>query len=259
MSTTKTQEAVSGPGSALRRYQDVMIGSPSLLRMVYCELCAWLAPIPGALGLALRQLFWPRLFGSCGRGAVFGTGIVLRHPHRIHLGDRVAIGEGCVLDARHDGAERALVLEDDVLLANYVVISCKGAGIHLGTHSSIGAHSVILAIDGNDVSIGADVAIGAHGSIIGGGNYHDDRLDVPMWRQGTKPGHAVVLEDDLWIGGRVSILGGVSVGRGSIIGAGAVVNRDIEPMTICAGVPARPLRRRGETRARATRRRAASD
>jgi uncharacterized protein (TIRG00374 family) len=260
MSATKTHQAVSGGGSALNRYQDVMVGSRSLLRTLYCEFCAWLAPVPGALGLFLRQLFWPRLLGSCGRGAVFGTGVVLRHPHRIHLGDRVAIGEGCVLDARHDGTERALVLDDDVLLANYVVVSCKGAGISIGAHSGIGAHSVVIAIEGNDVRIGADVAIGAHGSIIGGGNYHDDRLDVPMWRQGTRPGHAVVLEDDLWIGGRVSILGGVRIGRGSIVGAGAVVTRDVEPLTVCAGVPARPLRRRGEAQhGRAERRRTTTD
>ena len=40
----------------------------------------------GALGLALRKMLYPRLLGSCGRNVVFGQNVVLRHPHKIHIG-----------------------------------------------------------------------------------------------------------------------------------------------------------------------------
>jgi len=53
----------------------------------------------------------------------------------------------------------------------------------------------------------------------------------------------IVIEDDVWIGAHVTILPGLRVGRGAIIGAGAVVNRDVAPFTIVAGVPARVLRK----------------
>jgi acetyltransferase-like isoleucine patch superfamily enzyme len=242
---TKTQAAVTGDGSALRRYQEVVVGTRGLGRTLYFELCAWLAPLPGAIGLALRQLLWPRLLGSCGKGVVFGQGVVLRHPRRIHLGARVVIGEGAVLDARSPERERALVLEDDVILAPQVVLSAKASTIRIGARSGLGPHTSIVATDGNDVTIGADCPIGPRCTLIGGGNYHTERHDVPIWRQGIKPGHHAVLEDDVWLGAGVTVLGGVTIGRGSIVAAGAVVARDVPPYTIAGGVPARTLKARG--------------
>lgn len=52
----------------------------------------------------------------------------------------------------------------------------------------------------------------------------------------------MVLEDDVWVGAKVSIMPGVRIGRGSIVGAGSVVTRDIAPFTVVGGVPARVLR-----------------
>jgi acetyltransferase-like isoleucine patch superfamily enzyme len=68
-------------------------------------------------------------------------------------------------------------------------------------------------------------------------------LDRPMSDQGytNAPIH---IEDDVWIGFGAIILPGVTVGRGAIVGAGAVVTRDVTPYTIVGGVPARLIRRR---------------
>jgi len=246
-----THQRVTRGASSWRRYQDVMIGSRSLARSLFYEFCMFLAPIPGALGLALRKLFWPRLIGSCGDRVQFGAGIILRHPHRIHLGARVVLSEGCVLDGRNDAVEQAIVLGDDVMLAPYAFLEGKAATIRIGPRCGIGPQSIILATDGNDVTIGADVAIGPRCNIVGGGTYNTDRLDVPMSRQGVKTGYSVLLEDDIWLGAAVSVLGGVRIGHGSIVGAGAVVTRDVAPFTVCAGVPARPIRRRAGAEARA--------
>ncbi len=56
--------------------------------------------------------------------------------------------------------------------------------------------------------------------------------------------HKVTIGHDVWLGHGVTILPGVTVGNGAVIGAGAVVSRDVEPYTIVAGVPAKPIRRR---------------
>ena len=58
--------------------------------------------VPGALGLALRKTLYPLLLGACGRGVVFGQNVVLRHPHKIRIGDNVVIDDNCLLDAKGD-------------------------------------------------------------------------------------------------------------------------------------------------------------
>lgn len=59
---------------------------------------------------------------------------------------------------------------------------------------------------------------------------------------GTKGG--IVLEDDVWVGFGATILDGVTIGRGSIVGAGALVTKDVSPYTIVGGVPAKAIRKR---------------
>lgn len=51
----------------------------------------------------------------------------------------------------------------------------------------------------------------------------------------------VIIEDDVWISANATILSGVKIGRGVIIAAGAVVNRDVEPLTIVGGIPAKVI------------------
>jgi galactoside O-acetyltransferase len=103
----KTHQAVSGKGSPLAKYQDVMIGSRSWASLLYYEWCMMLGPLPGAIGMRLRQIFWPRLFAACGTGCLFAPGITLRHPGRIRLGNSVIISEGCVLDVSLGGGDVA--------------------------------------------------------------------------------------------------------------------------------------------------------
>ncbi len=61
--------------------------------------------VPGALGLALRRTCYPWLLGRCGRNVVFGQNVVLRHPHKIRIGDNVVIDDNCLLDAKGDTNE----------------------------------------------------------------------------------------------------------------------------------------------------------
>jgi maltose O-acetyltransferase len=64
---------------------------------------------------------------------------------------------------------------------------------------------------------------------------------VEQGYEGTRP---IVIEDDVWIGARVTILGGVNIGTGAVIGAGSVVTKNVPPYAIVAGNPAKLIRYR---------------
>lgn len=115
----------------------------------------------------------------------------------------------------------------------------KGQGISIGDNSGIGLRARVqgpLEI-GNDVMMGPDV-------ILYTKNHESKRTDIPMIKQGTTSPEKVVIEDDVWIGARVIILPGVTIGKGSILGAGSVVTKNVEPYTVMGGVPAREIKTR---------------
>ena len=240
----KTHEVISEKGSALSKYQHIIVGDESWLFLLYFEFCGLLGKFPGALGIVLRKFFWPRLFGSCGKGVMFADNVVLRQPKRIHLGDNVIISEFCVLDARHDDEDKVITLDDNVMLSTNVMISCKNGCIKIGKNTGLSAQTIIHATNDCPVDIGDDVIIGPQSYISAGGNYHFDQLDVPIRKQGINPDGGIIIENNIWLGARVTVLGGVTMASGSIAGAGAVVNKSIPANTICAGVPAKVLKER---------------
>lgn len=69
-------------------------------------------------------------------------------------------------------------------------------------------------------------------------NHNFKRIDITMDKQGWSEEKSVVIEDDVWIGSRVTILPGVRIGKGSIIGASAVVTKSCPPYSVVAGNPA---------------------
>ena len=242
----KTHEMATGGGGALKGYQDLIVGSRSLSRLIYFELCMFLGNCPGALGLLLRKLMWPRLFGSCGKGVMFAAGVVLRHPGRIHLGERVVVSEGCILDGRNPDTGKALVLGDDVNLANNVMLSAKMGNIEIGERVGIGAKTIVHSAAGNPVIVGPDVVIGPQCYIVGGGNYNTERLDIPIGQQGIAQDGGVAIGQGAWLGAKACVLGGVSMGPGSIAAAGAIVTKDVPPYAVVAGAPAKVIKTRGE-------------
>lgn len=114
-----------------------------------------------------------------------------------------------------------------------------GCDVVLGDHSDIGAKAWIVGplIIGKYVMMGPDAVILAI-------NHEFSDTSIPMMYQGHKPPKTIVIEDDVWIGQRCTILSGVRIGKGSIIGAGAVVAKDIPPYSIAVGNPARVIKSR---------------
>lgn len=111
--------------------------------------------------------------------------------------------------------------------------------ISLGNNSGIGVNALISS----HVTIGNDVMMGPD-CIILTSNHGMERKDVPMWQQHFSAPRPVIIGDDVWIGARVIILPGVHIGTGSVIGAGAVVTKDVAPGSIVGGNPAQLIRMR---------------
>ena len=105
--------------------------------------------------------------------------------------------------------------------------------ISLGDNSGIGAYS---KIQGN-THIGDNVMMGPE-CIIYTRNHEFSSTDIPMCQQGFQEERSVYIGNDVWIGSRVTILPGVKIGNGVIIGASAVVTKDIPDYAVAAGNPA---------------------
>lgn len=114
-----------------------------------------------------------------------------------------------------------------------------GKDIHLGDNSGIGrkCHISGHTYIGDNVMMGPEV-------IVYEQNHNFDRVDIPMCQQGFQPVEPVHIGNDVWIGRRVIILPGVTIGDGCVIGAGAVVAKDIPPFSIAVGNPCRVIKNR---------------
>ncbi|KAF2857340.1 trimeric LpxA-like protein [Piedraia hortae CBS 480.64] len=112
-----------------------------------------------------------------------------------------------------------------------------GSNISLGL--SFYSNFNLTILDCALVTIGDRVMFGPNVSIYAATH----ETDVTSRREGVEYAKSVSIGDDCWIGGSVTILGGVKVGRGSTVAAGSLVNKDVPEWSVVMGVPARVVRR----------------
>ncbi len=164
---------------------------------------------------------------------------VIKFPRNIRVGRRCTIRSGCMIDAPQPGV---IELGDDVDLNRHVYLGGFGSHLHIGARSTINQHVFIDAR--GSVLIGEDVMIGPFARLVSYNHIFAD-LNIPMNTQGFELGE-IRIGDDVWIGAGATVLPGVTIGRGSIIAAGAVVTHSCPAGSILAGVPARIIRSRLE-------------
>jgi acetyltransferase-like isoleucine patch superfamily enzyme len=223
--------------SLVRSYQDLVLGTDAYTFLLRYELTMLLANSwPGGFGLFLRKLAYRKLFGSVGKGVVFGRNITIRHPKKIALHDHVFLDDLCVVDANGEG-EISLEIGRKTIVARNVQLAAKGGRIKLGENIGVGSNCVIHAGKRNLIQVGDNVMIAPY-VYIGGTRYHYDRSDIPMVEQGADPRGGVTIGDDVWIGAGAAFVDGISVGSHAIVGAGAVVTKDVPEYAIVGGVPA---------------------
>ena len=113
--------------------------------------------------------------------------------------------------------------------------------LEIGDYSYIGYKVTIYV--GDCVYIGRNVIISNYVFIAGEDGHPVDPImrlkNMPPPRESIKP---IVINDNVWIGEKAVIMKGVTIGEGAVVGAGAVVTKDVPPMTVVAGNPARVVK-----------------
>jgi len=234
------REMADSRRSSLARYSDLIVGRRGLWALVKYELVVLLCSrVPGLLGLGLRAALYPRLLKKCGRGVAFGANIVLRHPHKIEIGDGVIIDDNCLLDAK--GRDNAGIrIGNGVYLGRNTILSCKNGDIELGDRVNVGFNCELFS--GSRVALGADTLVAAYCYFIGGDHAPRD-IEAPVTQQGSAS-RGLSVGPNCWFGAGVKILDGLDIGRNVIVGAGAVVTRPLPDYAVAVGVPARVVRDR---------------
>ncbi|OGO27511.1 MAG: transferase [Chloroflexi bacterium RBG_16_54_18] len=207
-----------------------------LLEQTLMVLFSW---IPTILGIALRGIFYRLMLKMDGTAAI-ERNVRLRFADQIHLGNGSYLDEGVYIHACPFGVEigsNTLVMHGAVLHV-YNFRSLPHAWIKIGRESLIGEYSVIRGQGG--VTIGDRVYTSPMTQIIAVNHVFDDP-GRPFVEQGITA-KGITIEDDVWLGAACVVTDGVTIGRGSVIAAGAVVTDDVPPHTVVAGVPARVIR-----------------
>ena len=191
-----------------------------IIRKLCQEIVAYFEAIvfvlPGMSGGKLRVLYLRRKLSALGDSPNFSTGIHLLGGGGIRIGSNFSCDRGCSIYA--DGGGSIAIGDNVTLNANVILNAAIGGEIHIGNHVLIGP-----------------------GVLMRTSNHVFSRTDVPISQQGHVGGK-ILINDGVWIGGNVTVLGDVTFGEGAIVAAGAVVTRDVAPYAIVGGIPAKLLK-----------------
>jgi acetyltransferase-like isoleucine patch superfamily enzyme len=175
----------------------------------------------GYLDSLMRRVIWHAVARKAGDGLSVGSGAGFKHLETFEIGRGVFIGAQAYLQGRYDG--------------RFVI----------GDHVWIGPQSYL---DARDLVLEDHVGWGPGAKVLG--SVHSGvPMDVPITQTDLCIGPVRVCAG-ADIGTNATLLPGITVGEGAIVGAGAVVTRDIPPFSIVAGAPARVLRKREDMRRR---------
>ncbi len=199
---------------------------------------ALFANLPTALGSVLRTGVYRSLVGKMGSNCFIEEGVRLRIPQKIFLGDRVFIGKNCDLDVEYLDSE--IRIGDDVHISRDTVILAGVGQTIINERVSIGAGSFIYGSSG--VEIGKDSLLADHVRVMAGSHRYKDASKL-IRLQGACA-KKTTIGQDVWLGSSAIVLGGVTVGDGAVVGAGAVVTKDMPSYSIAGGVPAKVIGKR---------------
>lgn len=161
-------------------------------------------------------LFKINQFKKIGKNVIFEKGVLVFHPENISLGNNIYIGHQTILKGYYKGE---LIIEDGTWIGQQCFFHSAG-NIYIGKNVGIGPGVKIITSVHKEEGINKPIL---HSQLV------------------FKP---VVIEDDADIGIGTIILPDVKIGKGALVGAGAVVTSNVEPYYVVAGVPAKKIRER---------------
>ena len=192
----------------------------------------------------LRGLMYGLCIGSVKGSLFIGKNVAIRYPKNLHLGNQVIIEDGAEINCL---ASNGMHLGDRVSIGKYAIVRPSniyggpiGEGLVMGNNSNIGPYNYIGC--SGKITIGDNVMLAPRVSIYAE-NHVFDNPNITIKAQGVSK-MEVVIEDDCWIAANAVILAGVTIGKGSVVAAGSVVNEDVPAFSVVAGVPARVIKSR---------------
>jgi acetyltransferase-like isoleucine patch superfamily enzyme len=197
--------------------------------------------VPTVTGIGLRALAYRLIMRLDGAPAI-EAGVRVACASNVRLGKGVYLDQGVYLHALPGG----ITIGDGTFIMHHAMLhvfnfrNLPRAAITIGKNCFIGEFNVVRGQGG--VHIGDDVYTGPMVQIVAVNHVYDDP-NRPIREQGITA-RGITIEDDVWIGAGAAILDGVTIGRGSVIGAGSVVASDIPPYSIAVGTPAKPIKDR---------------
>ncbi|EOH84874.1 acyltransferase [Enterococcus casseliflavus] len=161
-------------------------------------------------------------------GFVFiGKNVRISHAKNIFMGKNVKLEDYVEV---HGLSRDGIILEDNVTISRGTMIRPSsyygkdlGRGVYIGKNSSIGPHGYIGC--SGKITIGENVMLGPKCSLFAENHVFSDNNST-IKSQGVR-NEGITIEDDCWIGSNVIILDGVTIGKGSVIAAGAVITKSI--------------------------------
>lgn len=184
---------------------------------------------------------------KAGKNFALGNHVNFVYPSFFLVGNNVNVGGNSYY---HCLAEKGVKIGNHSTIEQNAWLHCggrEGDYAHgffiMGEDSFIGCYSILGA--GGGITIGNHVRIGQNVNIHAENHVFEDRERL-IRDQGVVYG-GVTIEDDVWVGSKTTILDGVTIGKGAVIGAGTVVTRSIPPYAIAVGVPARVIGQRGQS------------
>jgi galactoside O-acetyltransferase len=193
-----------------------------IIKILAYEIIEWLNSflivIPGNIGIIIRRVAFKSILKTCGKKLSLYTNVKITGVKNIQLGDYVQVSRNSSIHAHNNGR------------------------IKIGNRLGMNTNSTIGAADGGEIIIGSDVMI-AQNVVIRASDHEFKDVNTPISQQGHRGG-TIIIGDDCWIAANVIITANVKIGNHSIVSAGAVVTKDIDPYSIVGGVPAKFIRKR---------------
>ncbi|MEL6468421.1 MAG: acyltransferase [Cyanobacteria bacterium J06623_4] len=198
---------------------------------------------PLGIGQSLRRLVYRPLFGQLGRLVRIQPGVIFIGGKQIHLDNYVQLSRGvCLRSINH---KSSIFISENVMIDRGVDIKASYDNIEIGKHTHIGPYT---CISGGKIVIGDDCLIASHCGIYANNHTFSDALVKIREQKSSFKG--IFIEEDCWLGSGVRVVDGVTIGKGSVIGAGAVVTKNIPPYSVAVGVPAKVISTRGSDKKR---------
>ncbi|PSO58310.1 MAG: acetyltransferase [Cyanobacteria bacterium QH_9_48_43] len=231
----KIREVGKGKVSRWQQYAEFVVGKTDLINFLKYELITFfVGNLPGAMGFYLRSKLYPTILGEVGSNVVLGRGITLRHPHKIRIGQNAIIDENCVLDAKGQ-SNLGISIGDEVFIGRNSIIYCKDGDINIQPRVNVGANCQVYSKC--LVEIGEGTMIAAYNCVLSGGRY-DYKSEVALAEQSSYAKGPTIIGKNCWLGAKAVVLDGVSIGDSAVVGAGAVVTKDLPACVVAIGVPA---------------------